>query len=220
MLVTISPQILKLIMNLPYSAYLSDLSIEDAISNALKQPHIEVDLAASGYFLQDVPGSDAIYKAFEEYFESTVDRIKLFAGDPVGRAITQGLINHQLFVSDWFLNFEGWCSEVVVWKHGEQNLYLRFEQESNDLRILIALGIEGCKPIRTEYPDPDFPSGEWLDQLYLEELRAVYDRLGPESAVDKCRKDGCERGAIELSVYCRVHHFEKWGGVSPCPFDH
>ena len=48
--------------------------------------------------------------------------------------------------------------------------------------------------------------------------REFAQKLGPENASNKCRSDGCERGTVNLSVFCRRHHFEnitKW----PYPFD-
>jgi hypothetical protein len=48
--------------------------------------------------------------------------------------------------------------------------------------------------------------------------RAFYDMLGEERSVP-CRHEGCKRGAITHSVFCRVHHYEAiW--ARPCPFDH
>lgn len=38
--------------------------------------------------------------------------------------------------------------------------------------------------------------------------REFYDSLGTERGDAQCRKHGCKRGAVSLSVFCRVHHFE------------
>lgn len=35
-----------------------------------------------------------------------------------------------------------------------------------------------------------------------------YNSLGPELANTKCRREGCTRGTIRLSVFCQIHHFE------------
>ena len=48
--------------------------------------------------------------------------------------------------------------------------------------------------------------------------RNFYDALGTEDGAKKCRKDGCQRGVVRLSVLCRVHHFESVRGKQ-CPFD-
>jgi hypothetical protein len=48
--------------------------------------------------------------------------------------------------------------------------------------------------------------------------RSFYDSLGLEDASKKCRRDGCQRGVVSLSVLCRVHHFESVRGKK-CPFD-
>jgi hypothetical protein len=48
---------------------------------------------------------------------------------------------------------------------------------------------------------------------------AFYDRLGLERSDQFCSKEGCRRGAVDQSIYCRVHHFEMVKG-EPCPFSH
>lgn len=52
----------------------------------------------------------------------------------------------------------------------------------------------------------------------LEADRAAYDLYGEERVDVKCRRAGCERGAVSLSAFCRTHHFESVQG-RPCPFD-
>ena len=46
-----------------------------------------------------------------------------------------------------------------------------------------------------------------------------YDVLGEESTTKKCETEGCGRGRIDVSVFCKVHHFEMIK-KRPCPFDH
>jgi hypothetical protein len=53
----------------------------------------------------------------------------------------------------------------------------------------------------------------------LQSDREFYDSLGEERADTRCRRSGCARGAVSLSVLCRVHHFESIQG-RPSPFDH
>jgi len=69
-------------------------------------------------------------------------------------------------------------------------------------------------PDRIGAPDPP-PANEILHQL---ELR-FYDSLGPEAPGTKCRGEGCKRGTIRFSVFCRIHHFENVK-KKPCPFQH
>lgn len=45
---------------------------------------------------------------------------------------------------------------------------------------------------------------EWQQQ----QDREFYDALGDERRDVPCREPGCTRGAVELSVLCRRHHFE------------
>jgi hypothetical protein len=47
--------------------------------------------------------------------------------------------------------------------------------------------------------------------------RTFYDGLGAERPTIPCRADRCTRGSVELSVFCRRHHFESVMG-RPCPF--
>ncbi len=63
----------------------------------------------------------------------------------------------------------------------------------------------------TDPPPPD----EILRRLDLR----FYDSLGPEATGTKCRKDGCDRGTVRFSVFCRIHHFESVK-KKPCPFQH
>jgi hypothetical protein len=56
---------------------------------------------------------------------------------------------------------------------------------------------------------------EWQRQQDLK----FYDGLGVERAEVPCRKEGCKRGCVKLSVFCRVHHFESLMHRE-CPFDH
>jgi hypothetical protein len=52
---------------------------------------------------------------------------------------------------------------------------------------------------------PDPPS---RDEVLRRLDREFVDKLGPEDSSKKCRRDGCDRGAAKLSVFCRRHHFE------------
>lgn len=49
--------------------------------------------------------------------------------------------------------------------------------------------------------------------------RTFYDSLGAERADVACKSSECSRGAIEYSVFCRVHHYENLRKCS-CPFSH
>lgn len=56
---------------------------------------------------------------------------------------------------------------------------------------------------------------EWQRQQDLK----FCDSLGSERDGTVCRKDGCPRGRVAQSAFCRVHHFENVIG-RVCPFDH
>ncbi len=61
-------------------------------------------------------------------------------------------------------------------------------------------------------PDPP-PSEETRQRLD----RKFYDSLGVERADVPCRSAECGRGAVKLSAFCKVHHFEQVQ-KRPCPF--
>src|SRR6185503_2840238 len=49
--------------------------------------------------------------------------------------------------------------------------------------------------------------------------RQFYEQLGPEDLSRPCKKEGCRRGAIRNSIFCKRHHFEMIERRE-CPFDH
>ncbi len=69
-------------------------------------------------------------------------------------------------------------------------------------------------PDRLGAPDPP-PAEEVLRQVDLK----FYDSLGQEAPGTRCRKEGCVRGTVKFSVFCRSHHFENVR-KRPCPFHH
>lgn len=56
-------------------------------------------------------------------------------------------------------------------------------------------------------------------ELSLAMDREFYDQLGPERPDTKCKTEGCSRGTIQYSVFCRSHHFENIRRCQ-CPFNH
>lgn len=67
-------------------------------------------------------------------------------------------------------------------------------------------------PERLGAPDPP-PADEILARLD----REFYDSLGTERAGKECRREGCMRGSVEFSAFCRIHQFENVK-KKPCPF--
>jgi hypothetical protein len=57
------------------------------------------------------------------------------------------------------------------------------------------------------------PREEWQRKFDLD----FYNKLGEESVETVCKKQDCNRGTVECSVFCRVHHFEMIQ-KQPCPF--
>jgi hypothetical protein len=52
---------------------------------------------------------------------------------------------------------------------------------------------------------PDPPSRDEVLRRFDQEF---CDKIGLENSSKQCRRDGCNRGVVELSVFCRRHHFE------------
>jgi hypothetical protein len=67
-------------------------------------------------------------------------------------------------------------------------------------------------PDRLGAPDPP-PATEVRRLLDLK----YFESLGAERPETKCQADGCDLGAIPMSVFCRRHHFEQIK-KRPCPF--
>lgn len=61
---------------------------------------------------------------------------------------------------------------------------------------------------------PDPPP---VEEIQLAADREFYASLGDERPAVRCRAPRCQRGAVELSVFCRVHHFEMIRKKA-CPF--
>ncbi|WP_035603351.1 hypothetical protein [Haloferula sp. BvORR071] len=59
---------------------------------------------------------------------------------------------------------------------------------------------------------------EESDRILREIHRKFYDSLGPEDAARQCLREGCQRGTVAFSAFCRPHQFENVR-KEPCPFD-
>lgn len=55
-------------------------------------------------------------------------------------------------------------------------------------------------------------------QSSLPTPRQVYDSVGPERDKYQCKVEGCTRGTVKYSPFCRLHDYESKYGKSP--FDH
>lgn len=61
--------------------------------------------------------------------------------------------------------------------------------------------------------DAFLPSADAPDPPPIEVVREKLDHefyasLGPERAGSRCRREGCDRGAVNMSAFCGRHHFE------------
>jgi len=73
-------------------------------------------------------------------------------------------------------------------------------------------------PDRIGAPDP-LSEEEELAQELAQEDREFYDSLGQERSGTQCRREGCSRGAVAFSAFCRIHQFENVQKRA-CPFAH
>ena len=65
---------------------------------------------------------------------------------------------------------------------------------------------------------PNAPDPPSRDECLRNIDREFVDRLGKEDLSQACRAEGCNRGVIAFSVFCRRHHFENVQ-KRPYPFD-
>ena len=61
-------------------------------------------------------------------------------------------------------------------------------------------------------PTLDAPNPPSREAVVANLDREFYQSLGHERGGTNCRRDGCTRGTVELSVFCRAHHFESVKG--------
>jgi hypothetical protein len=66
-------------------------------------------------------------------------------------------------------------------------------------------------------PYPEAPDPPPWEEIKKREDREFFEVLGEERCDVPCRSKGCTRGAINHSVFCRVHHYEMIK-KEPCPF--
>ena len=52
----------------------------------------------------------------------------------------------------------------------------------------------------------------------IHDAKIFWDLLGEEKGPETCKIEGCMRQRIELSVFCRIHHFENVRKEA-CPFN-
>ena len=57
-----------------------------------------------------------------------------------------------------------------------------------------------------------------LQTIIAQRDRTFYESLGAERPNTQCQEASCQRGTIQFSAFCRVHHFEQIKR-KPCPFD-
>jgi hypothetical protein len=126
----------------------------------------------------------------------------------------------------WLTHDSGWSLAVfetglVVWEHLElpdppRHLINVTREKALDLWLQLARGhlveIER-EPWKDGYGPPlsEEEIGERareVAKLVMESDRKFYEILGPERSEKPCSTEGCPRGAIVNSIFCRVHHFE------------
>jgi hypothetical protein len=136
----------------------------------------------------------------------------------------------------WLTHESGWSlslaeTGLAVWENAEsadteprhmtnvdrdQALWMWIQLSRGDIAAIERLTWQpgGSPPLDM---DDRARSAERARQERLAQQRHFYDALGPEEASSPCAHPGCSRGAIELSLLCRVHHFENVMRCR-CPF--
>jgi hypothetical protein len=137
----------------------------------------------------------------------------------------------------WLTNENGWTlavheTGVVVWDNLDAGVPARHltnvaKEKAFELWRLLVLGRLNIIEQEPWQPGNGPPvSGEErakhkaeIDELLLAQDKQFYDSLGEERPTVPCREPNCNRGAIALSVLCRIHHFEMIQG-RPSPFSY
>ncbi len=137
----------------------------------------------------------------------------------------------------WLCHETGWTlsvfeSGLVFWENPELDLGPRHQQqipreEALRMWLLLSRGsfdeIESL-PWKDGYGPPISDDERQKRQQEAAEItlkmqRDFYDTLGPEDPDRPCRHEGCSRGSVKFTAFCRPHHFENLY-KQPCPFDH
>jgi hypothetical protein len=137
----------------------------------------------------------------------------------------------------WLSHESGWTLSVfegglVIWENPEEGRGPRYQQHvtrEDALRMWVLLSRGAFAEIESEPWKDGYgpPVSEEERQKRQEEAAEMtlkmhqdfYDTLGPEEASRPCRHEGCTRGSVKFSVFCRPHHFESLYKQS-CPFEH
>ena len=61
-------------------------------------------------------------------------------------------------------------------------------------------------------PSLDAPDPPSNDKIMLMMDRQFYESLGSEQPDTRCKREGCEKGTVYLSLFCAQHHFENVRG--------
>jgi len=147
-------------------------------------------LAADAYWTLD---TDGVFLDWERE-EKDKDDIPLSAKrNGLGETLDDGTIEQVVDWADRLAGREDDLARLYVFRY-----YFRFD----------------AFPDRLGVPDP-LPA----DEIMLRLDRQFYDSLGAERTDTKCRHEGCRRGMVKFSVFCRVHQFEQ-AKKKPCPFQH
>lgn len=119
-------------------------------------------------------------------------------------------------------------SRTEAFRLGKASEFVHDTSETLSLDNLVAAGlfevveraIHAGRKILDEGPDPKLVAERARTETALQRAGDwdFYSKLGSERAAVRCRENGCVRGAITLSVFCKAHHFQRIMG-RPCPFE-
>ena len=136
-------------MDLLHNSYTTSLSFEEAVSAALKNPVVEIDMAASKHFWDFEGDWDAVIRSYAVYFDSMVTALTQILGQPIYRGKWDDP-NRQ----EWnpLLPEYATALDLAVWQKDDLLLYVRNSREDKECPILIALGAEGSQATGSAYP--------------------------------------------------------------------
>ena len=172
------------------SAFAETMTLREVFQHA-KQRTLPKEWLYLPADLEWTPDTDGVFLDWESE-DKDVDEIPLVAKRRnLRETLDDGTIEEVVDWADRLAGREDTAARLEVFRY-----YVRFD----------------AFPDRLGAPDPP-PADEIMRRLD----REFYDSLGGERADARCRHDGCDRGTIEFSVFCRVHHFEQVR-KKPCPF--
>lgn len=158
-------------------------------------------------------------------------------GDPtrieqIREMISQMTVKDREHPDAWMTHDSGWTltlheQGLIIWSNydedvDDRHIVTRDTEVAERLLVLLREGkisdIETMpwQPGRGIQP-PTTEELKEAEDAMMRYHREWYGKLGAENSAKRCATLGCQRGSLQRSVMCRVHHFEMIRKI-PCPF--